>query len=423
MNINEIKLHIQNGGFDKDFLMLYGDTEKAQKRYYDACCEFEKIYPKSSDIRIFSAPGRTEVGGNHTDHQHGCVLAGGVDMDVIAIVSLNGENVVRIKSQGYDMETVDLSSLESCENEKGYAISLIRGVCHKFDEMGVKLCGFNAYTTSNVLKGSGLSSSAAFEVLVSNILNGLFAEGKVSPIEIAKISQFAEREYFGKPCGLLDQMASSLGGFTYADFNNPADPVTEKIDLDIKKYGYTLCVVDTGGNHANLTQDYADITIECKQISNALGVEFLRDADTEKFYSSLASLRKEFGERAVLRAFHFFNEQERVFKQRDCLKSGDFEGFLALVNESGQSSYDYLQNLYSTTAVKEQGLSLAIALTKQFLNGKGACRVHGGGFAGTIQCYIPTDLLDDYKQMIEAVYGENSCCVLNIRPVGGFEIK
>ena len=423
MNICEIKSNIKNGKYDNDFAMLYGDVESARSRYFAACEEFEKIYPVSKDIRIFSAPGRTEVGGNHTDHQHGSVLAGGVNLDVIAIVSENDDNTIRIKSQGYDMDTVKVAELQKKTQEIGKAISLIRGVCHEFEALGYKLGGFNAYTTSNVLKGSGLSSSAAFEVLIGNIVNGLFADSSVNAIEIAKIGQFAEREYFGKPCGLLDQMASSLGGFTYADFNNPADPITEKIDLDIKKYGYTLCVVDTGGNHANLTQDYADITIECKQISNALGVEFLRDANTDKFYSSLASLRKEFGERAVLRAFHFFNEQERVLKQRDCLKSGDFESFLTLVNESGQSSYDYLQNLYSTTAVKEQGLSLAIAITKQFLNGKGACRVHGGGFAGTIQCYIPTENLSEYKQMIESVFGENSCCVLNIRPVGGYEIK
>ncbi len=423
MNIKEVKSNILNGKYDKDFLMLYGEVESAKKRYSLACEEFEKLYPVSKEIRIFTASGRTEVGGNHTDHQHGSVLAGGVNLDVIAIVSENDENTIRIKSQGYEMDTVLANDLDKKQTEVGKAISLIRGVCSKFNEMGYKISGFNAYTTSNVLKGSGLSSSAAFEVLIGNILNGLFAKGEVESIEIAKIGQFAEREYFGKPCGLLDQMASSLGGFTYADFNNPSQPITEKIDLDIKKYGYTLCVVDTGGNHANLTQDYADITIECKQISNALGVEFLRDADTDKFYANLATLRKEFGERAVLRAFHFFNEHGRVLKQRECLKTGDFEGFLTLVNESGQSSYDYLQNLYSTTAVKEQGLSLAIALTKQFLNGKGACRVHGGGFAGTIQCYIPTERLSDYKQMIEAVYGKDSCCVLNIRPVGGYEIK
>ena len=423
MNIAEIKNKIQSGGFDNDFLMLYGETEKAKARYFDAVCEFEKLFNTENDIRIFSAPGRTEVGGNHTDHQHGCVLAGGVDMDVIAVVALNSEDVVRVKSRGYDMDTIALNELQKQEKEIGRAASLIRGVCHKFNEMGVKLQGFNAYTTSNVLKGSGLSSSAAFEVLIGNILNGMFADGKVEAIEIAKIGQFAEREYFGKPCGLLDQMASSLGGFTYADFNDPANPITEKIDLDIKKFGYTLCVVDTGGNHANLTQDYADITIECKQISNALGVDFLRDADANEFYKNIQTLRKEYGDRAVLRAFHFFNENARVIEQKSALKEGRFEDFLKLVNASGQSSYDYLQNLYSTSAVKEQGLSLAIALTKQFLGDKGACRVHGGGFAGTIQCYIPTDLLNDYKTMIESAFGLGSCSVLTIRPVGGYEVK
>ncbi len=422
MILNQVKENIKNGKYDDTFLMLYGETENARKRYYSACEEFEKLYPTSCEVRLFTAPGRTEVGGNHTDHQHGSVLAGGVNLDVIAIVSKNDENVIRVKSKGYDMDIVASNELGKVQKETGKAISLIRGVCSKFSDLGYKIGGFNAYTTSNVLKGSGLSSSAAFEVLIANIVNGLFADKKVQEIEIAKIGQYAEREYFGKPCGLLDQMASSLGGFTYADFNDPIDPKTEKIDLDIKKYGYTLCVVDTGGNHADLTQDYADITIECKQISNALGAEFLRDADIDKFYSSLLSLRKKFGERAVLRAFHFFNEQERVLKQRDALKKGDFETFLKLVNESGQSSFDYLQNLYSTSAVKEQGLPLAIALTKQFLNGKGACRVHGGGFAGTIQCYIPTDLLDEYKQMIELTFGEGSCSVLNIRPVGGYEI-
>ena len=331
MNIAGIKLHIENGGFDNDFLTLYGNTEKAKERYLKAICEFEKIYPTSNEVRIFSAPGRTEVGGNHTDHQHGQVLAGSVDMDVIAIVALNGEDVVRVKSFGYDMDVIALGELEKKENEIGRAAALIRGVCHKFNEMGVKICGFNAYTTSNVLKGSGLSSSAAFEVLIGNILNGMFAENKVTPIEIAKIGQFAERDYFGKPCGLLDQMASSLGGFTYADFNDPANPITEKIDLDIKKYGYTLCVVDTGGNHANLTQDYADITIECKQISNALGVDFLRDADVDKFYNNIASLRKEFGDRAVLRAIHFFGDNARVSEQRAALKEGRFEEFLKIM--------------------------------------------------------------------------------------------
>ncbi len=422
MNISQIKSRIAAGDYNDSFFMLYGEATVAAKRYSAALDEFLKLYGDRENIRIFSAPGRTEVGGNHTDHQHGSVLAGSVNLDVIAIVSLNGGNTISIKSEGYPMDTITVGEFDKKPGEEGKAISLIRGVCSRFKEMGCDIKGFDAYTTSNVLKGSGLSSSAAFEVLIGNILNGLF-DGKATPIEIAKIGQYAERDYFGKPCGLLDQMASSLGGFTYADFADPAEPVTESIDLDIKSYGYTLCVVDTGGNHANLTGDYADITLECRQISNSLGVDFLRDADTNKFYSNIASLRKECGDRAVLRAFHFFNEQARVGEQRAALKAGDFEGFLKMVNASGQSSYDYLQNLYSTSAVNEQGLSLAIALTKQFLGDKGACRVHGGGFAGTIQCYIPTDRLADYKTMIENAFGEGSCCVLNIRPVGGYEIK
>ena len=423
MNITEVKANIKNGAYDNSFSMLYGDVSAARARYLRACESFEGIFSEKENIRLFSAPGRTEVGGNHTDHQHGCVLAGGVNLDVIAVTAPNNDGKIRIKSEGYDMDVIDITELEKNTAEYGRASALIRGVLSRFKELGADISGFNAYTTSNVLKGSGLSSSAAFEVLVGNIVNGMFFNNKADEITIAKIGQYAEREYFGKPCGLLDQMASSLGGFTYADFFNPAEPITEKINLDIHSFGYTLCVVDTGGNHANLTQDYADITIECKEISNKLGVDFLRDADQNRFYNSIAELRRACGDRAVLRAFHFFNENDRVEKQKAALKAGDFEGFLKLVNESGESSYDYLQNLYSNSAVSEQGLPLAIALTKKFLNGKGACRVHGGGFAGTIQCYIPSELLADYKKTIEAVFGENSCCVLNIRPVGGYEIK
>lgn len=422
MNLNEIKSAILDGKFDSAFNTLYGETEAAKIRYSSACDSFHDLYNESGEIRLFSAPGRTEVGGNHTDHQHGCVLAGSVNLDVIAVVSTNEDGKIRIKSEGFDMDTVDIADLDRQNGETGKAISLIRGVCSKFREMGYTIGGFNAYTTSNVLKGSGLSSSAAFEVLIGNILNGLFANNEVSPIEIAKIGQFAEREYFGKPCGLLDQMASSLGGFTYADFADPADPITESIDLDIKKHGYSLCVVDTGGNHADLTDDYAGITVECREISNALGVSFLRDADADRFYKEMAILRKDCGDRAVLRAFHFFNEQDRVEAQREALKAGDFEAFLKLVNASGQSSYDYLQNIYSVSAVQEQGLSLALALTKQFLGNKGASRVHGGGFAGTIQCYIPTEMFTSYKEMIEKVFGAGSCQALNIRPVGGYEL-
>lgn len=422
MNANEIKSKIENGAFDSDFLMLYGETETPRKRYLNAVCEFENLYGDRENLRLFSAPGRTEIGGNHTDHQHGLVLAASVHLDVIAVVSENGGNTISIKSEGYPMDSIDITDLKIKENEIGKAASLIRGVCAAFCDAGYTLGGFDAYTTSNVLKGSGLSSSAAFEVLVSNILNGLFCDNKVLPIDMAKFSQFAENVYFGKPSGLLDQMASAVGGFTYADFCDPKQPSVEKINFDVSKTGYTLCVVDTGGNHANLTGDYADITVDCKNISNALGVEFLRDADSNRFYSQLQSLRDKCGDRAILRAFHFFNENERVVNQCKALKCGEFENFLNLVNDSGESSYKYLQNLYSISNPNEQGLCLAVALTKQFLKGNGAVRVHGGGFAGTVQCYVPNEKFAEFKQMIESVFGLNSCLPIRVRAVGGYEI-
>ncbi len=423
MNINEIKSRINAGYYDKTFSSLYTDVNAARDRYLKALDGFCELYGDRDNIRLFSAPGRTEIGGNHTDHQHGCVLAGSVDCDVIAVVSENGTDTVSVKSEGYPRDYVNINELSPDSDEYGHASALIRGVLSQFKELGFDIGGFDAYTTSNVLKGSGLSSSAAFEVLISNIANSLFCDGKVDAVSIAKISQIAENVYFGKPSGLLDQMASSVGGFTFADFNNPKEPQIHKIDLDLTKSGYTLCVVDTGGNHSDLTGDYADITTECKAVSNYLGVDFLRDADTDRFYKELAVIRKTCGDRAVLRAFHFFNENERVLEQRAALEKADFEEFFRLVNESGESSYKYLQNLYSTSNVSEQGLSLAIALTKQFLKGRGACRVHGGGFAGTIQCYIPNELLSGYKTMIEAVFGEKSCMPLKIRSFGGLEIK
>ena len=423
MNTNQIKSAILAGEYDKFFSLIYSDTAAAQLRYAEACDEFVKLFGMREDMRIFSAPGRTEVGGNHTDHQHGRVLVGGVDLDVIAIVSPNNENVVRIKSKGYDMDTVDLNELEINPAETGRAISLIRGICASFKQNGYNIGGFDAYTTSNVLKGSGISSSAAFEVLISNILSGIYNGGSIDKIEIAKISQKAESVYFGKPCGLLDQSASSLGGFTAIDFKDPANPVVEQVDFDLAKRGYALCVVNTGGNHANLTQDYADITVECRLISNHFNKGFLRDVDRDEFFANLGVLRREYNDRAVLRALHFFNEDERAEKEKQALENNDFDEFLRLVNESGNSSFKYLQNVYSNSNIYEQGISLGLAVTEQFLQGvKGAARVHGGGFAGTIQCFMPIEKLSAYKQYIEKVFGEGSCYILNIRPIGGCEI-
>ena len=422
MNTVEIKNALLSGAFDNSFNYLYGETEVAKQRYIEAVEGFQKEFPNADgNIRLFSAPGRTEVGGNHTDHQHGCVLAGSVQLDIIAVVCENGEDIIRIKSKGYDVDVVNLSDIAKNDAEKGCSLSLIKGICDGFKNLGCELKGFDAYTISCVPKGSGLSSSAAFEVLVGTVVNAL-SGNKADSLSIAKIGQYAECDYFGKPCGLLDQMASASGGFTFADFNDPKNPVVESISVDIDSFGYTLCVVDTGGDHANLTDDYAAITRECKDVSLALGVEFLRDADSNKFYAELGKLKEKCSYRALLRAHHFFGENDRVLEQKSAILSGEFEKFLELVNASGQSSYDYLQNLYSPSYPHNQELSLAIALTKKFLGGKGACRVHGGGFAGTIQCYIPSDMFDEYKSMIEAVYGKDSCTKLRIRPVGGYEI-
>ncbi len=423
MNNTELKTKILSGGFDKSFSLLYTDNKKAAERYAKATDSFTSLFGDRDNLRLFSAPGRTEVGGNHTDHQHGCVLAGSVDLDVIAVVSANDENIIRIKSEGYAMDIVELDSLLIDAKEKGKSASLIRGVCAAFKNKGNKIGGFDAYTTSNVLKGSGLSSSAAFEVLVANIINGLYNNSSVDAVNIAKYSQFAECEYFGKPCGLLDQMASSVGGFTYADFFDPANPKVQKIDVDFSKSGYTLCVVDTGGNHADLTQDYADITEDMRAVSEFLGnKKHLRNVSEDEFYESIGQLRKVCGDRAVLRAFHYFNESKRVEDQKAALIDADFETFFKLVTSSGNSSYKYLQNLYSTSNINEQGLCLAIALTKQYLKGLGACRVHGGGFAGTIQCYIPNDMINGYRDMIEDVFGKGAFVPLKIRPVGGYEL-
>ncbi len=423
MSLEQIKSSVVAGKYDNDFSIMYRSVNDARSRYIEAVDAFGQIFGDREDLRFFSAPGRTEVGGNHTDHQHGCVLAGSVDLDVIAVVAKNNDGIVRIKSKGYDMDVIDLNDLEANEKEFGRASALIRGMCAIFKAEGHEIGGFDAYTTSNVLKGSGLSSSAAFEVLVGVIINNLFNNGVVNAVEIAKYAQRSENVYFGKPCGLMDQMASSVGGFTAIDFNDPSKPVIEKVNFDLSAHNHSLCIVNTGGNHADLTGDYAAITEEMRDISNALGKDFLRDVSKEDFYSNIAQLREKCGDRAVLRAIHFFDDNERAVKEKEVLKNNDFEEFLNLICESGCSSYRFLQNVFSVNAPTEQGLSLALALTERFLGERGACRVHGGGFAGTIQAFVPDDMLDNYRNMIEDVFGEGNCYVLNIRPVGGYALS
>ena len=421
MFLNELRLAIKSGGYDKYFDLLYRNVNDARLRYLKAVEEFEKLYG-DADVNLFSAPGRTEVGGNHTDHQHGRVLAGSVDLDVIAVVAENDENIVRIKSEGYEMDVVDLNNLDPVKDEEGKAISLIRGMCAFVKELGFKIGGFNAYTTSNVLKGSGLSSSAAFEVLIGVILNHVFNNGEISAVEIAKLAQKAENVYFGKPCGLMDQMASSVGGFTAIDFADPKNPVIEKIEFDLAAHNHSLCIVNTGGNHADLTDDYAKITEEMYSVANALGEDFLRDVNEKDFFSKLAEFRNDFSDRALLRTMHFISENALVVEQKKALLENRFEDFLSMVIKSGNSSFKYLQNVYSSKAPNEQGISLALAVTERFLNSRGAHRVHGGGFAGTIQAFVPNDILEDYKNTIEAVFGKGNCYILNIRSVGGYAL-
>ncbi|MBO5106302.1 MAG: galactokinase [Clostridia bacterium] len=422
MSLQEIRLSVKSGGYDKDFELLYRSTNTARFRYLKAVDEFEKLYGDFDSINFFSAPGRTEVGGNHTDHQHGRVLAGSVDLDVIAVVAKNNDNIVRIKSEGYDMDIIDLNQLDAIASEEGKAASLIRGMCAFVKQSGFEIGGFNAYTTSNVLKGSGLSSSAAFEVLVGVILSHLFNNGVIDAVEIAKLAQKAENIYFGKPCGLMDQMASSVGGFTAIDFADPKNPVIEKINFDLAAHNHSLCIINTGGNHADLTSDYAAITEEMRAIANFLGEDFLRDINEDEFFAKISVLREECGDRAVIRAMHFLSDNALVVQEKNALLENRFDDFLLMIKKSGNSSYKYLQNVFSASAPKEQGLSLALALTERFLNEKGGYRVHGGGFAGTIQAFVPNDMLEDYKKVIEDAFGEDTCYVLNIRPVGGYAL-
>ena len=373
-------------------------------------------------VRFFSAPGRSEICGNHTDHNRGKVMAAAVDLDVIAAVLPTGDDTVTVKSEGYPEDTVSLDSLTPNDSEKNTSAALIRGVLAGFKARGYNIGGFKAYTRSNVLKGSGLSSSAAFEVLIGTVLSGLFNGGEVSPVEIAQIAQYAENEFFGKPSGLMDQMASSVGGFTKIDFNDPENPVIESVSLDLGEHGHRLCIVDTRGNHADLTPDYAAIPAEMKSVAGFFGKGFLREISRDDVIKNIAEIRKAAGDRAVLRALHFFDENGRVDELAEAIKSGDFSAFLGVINRSGESSYKYLQNVYSSSHPDEQGVSLAIYLAKSLLGGTGAARVHGGGFAGTIQAFVPEEKLGAFVAGMEEVFGEGSCYVLNIRPFGGAEV-
>ena len=372
---------------------------------------------------IFSAPGRTEISGNHTDHQHGCVLAGAVNLETVARVTLNEDGIIRVASEGYAPVEIDLSDLALREEEKNTTAALIRGVAANFAERGAKLQGFDAKVSSTVLPGSGLSSSAAFEVLIGTVINELFYDKKCTPVEVAQIGQWAENVYFGKPCGLMDQTASSVGGMVFIDFNDPKAPIVERLDFDFAAAGHALCIIDSGADHADLTDEYAAIPGELKGICAFFGKEVLRDIPEADFFAKLPEIRGKVSDRAILRAVHFYNENRRVQEQAAALKRNDFDTFLRLATESGRSSWMYLQNITPAGFVEQQAVGVTLALCDTLLQGRGAFRVHGGGFAGTVQAFVPNEMLDAFKQGIEKVLGEGSCHVLSIRPEGGIRVK
>lgn len=416
---------LRAGDHDKALAALYAldGTQNSLDRARDRACRVVQslmdTFSPAENAALFSGPGRTEIGGNHTDHQHGRVLCGSVDMDMLACAAPNGKNIIRIQSEGYPALEIGLDDLSVREEEKNTSAALVRGVAARVRELGFTLAGFDACVTSTVLSGSGLSSSAAYETLVGNIFNHFCCKDKLDPVTIAKIGQYAENVYFGKPCGLMDQMGSSVGGAVFIDFNDPANPVVERVDYDFTRSGHALCIVDTASSHGDLTDDYADITKEMGAVAAHFGRTVLRDVPLEDFHAAVPALRQECGDRAVLRAMHFYSDDRRAVQEAGALKKGNFEAFLNMVNASGLSSSLCLQNTWSIHDPKQQAIPLALTVGEHLLDGMGAIRVHGGGFAGTIQAWVPEEYLPVFKNGIEELFGPGKCHVLHIRPVGG----
>lgn len=401
-----------------------GKTADNLPRYGQLLDLYAETYPNCADpdVRLFSAPGRTEIGGNHTDHEHGRVLAASVDLDMLAAASVTDDGKVSVLSEGYPMCTIDLSDMGVHPEEVNSTASLIRGVVKKFIDLGCHVSGFRAVCTSAVLPGSGISSSAAFEVLIGNILNGLFYGGKADAVQIAQIGQYAENVYFGKPSGLMDQTASSVGNILTIDFADPENPSVRKLDVDFDKTGYKLCIINCWASHADLTDEYAAVPIEEQKVASFFGKKVLNDVPKKDFMEAIPSLRSQFGDRAVLRSLHFYADTARVPKMAEALEQGDILSFLSLVKESGRSSWMYLQNIVPCGANEHQEMAIALALCDELLEGKGAFRVHGGGFAGTCQAFVPSDMIDRFVQRMDSLLGKGSCHVLSIRPVGGCEV-
>ena len=423
MRTSELKKLLAEGALEK-YSALYADVKYQTERMLKAIDRFTEMYGDERDIAIFSVPGRSEIMGNHTDHNYGCVLAGAIDRDIIAVASKNNDGVVRFHSEGYPEDVVSMKDAESPANfKRNGSRSLVGGVINAFMNNGHNVGGYDAYSTTEVLKGSGISSSAAFEVMVGNIMNHFYNNGEIDNKEIAKYSQYAENVFFGKPSGLMDQMACAVGGFVYIDFESPKAPVVEPIEFSLTGAGYSLCIVNTGGNHANLTDDYASVPKEMKAVAAAFGKEVLRGLTEEDILAKAPELRSKVGDRAILRSLHFIRENARVERAKAALISSDVENFLDLVLESGRSSFQYLQNVYTTKNVAEQGLSLALCVTDGLLAGKGcAHRVHGGGFAGTIQVFVKNEYAEEYCRAIDAVLGRGSAMKLKIRPKGAVKL-
>ena len=424
MNTQTLIEKLQNGELDDRLLDIYVDNklmDYQRNRYIVAIKKFEGLYD-AGEVVLFSAPGRSEVGGNHTDHQHGKVLAASINLDSLGVVRATDDNTIRLVSDNYDEIVISLDDILLKEEEKETTTALIKGVVSGFLNRKFQVGGFKAYVTSDVLIGAGLSSSAAFETLIGTILSGLYNNMSVSAIDIAIIGQYAENIYFGKPCGLMDQMACSVGNLVYIDFENTSKPVVEKVEFDMEKYGYSLCITDTKGSHADLTDEYAAVPKEMKQVAKHFGKEVLRGITAQDIIREIQALRSEFGDRSVLRALHFVSENDRVTCEVEALKTGDFVGFLNLVKASGDSSYKYLQNVYSNSDVNNQNISVALATSDVVLQNNGVSRVHGGGLAGTIQAFVKNEYVDEYKKNMNLVFGKGACSDLKIRKYGGIQV-
>ena len=423
MTVSELIKLIESGALEK-YTELYADTSSAEKRFSAAASSFAKLYGENREVDVFSVPGRSEISGNHTDHNAGKVLCGAIDRDVIAIASKNDDGIIRIYSEGYPEDVVKISEIGDPASFKNYSsAALIAGTARAFSDRGYTVGGFDAYLTSEVLRGSGISSSAAYEVMLGNMISHLYNGGSVNAVELAKIARYSENEYFGKPCGLMDQTACAVGGFVYIDFADASAPEIIPIDFSLSSYGWSLCIVNTGGNHADLNEDYASVPGEMRQVAKLLGREVLRGLNEEDIIKNLTNIRRVVGDRAVLRTLHFLRENDRVEGIKKSLLASDLSGFLSGVRESGRSSFEYLQNVYSNKNVKEQGLSLALALTEGYLSGKEyAARVHGGGFAGTIQVFLKNEDVSGFTEYMDSIFGEGAAQAFRIRPKGAVKL-